>query len=223
LYAVISLSRYANSPGKTHWKLLKHVVRYLKETNEMGLHYKPYSKEIVLESFTDASYNCDIDKGRSFYGHCLAINKCCWTWNASMSKTKPGSAQHAEIGAAYKCLNDTRWASYLLEHCNVEYQKPIPFWMDNRAAIHTMINPGLTKESRHLRPKFFDIRDQQESKLIVLSSISTDLLCADVLTKGLVGKKLALHRNSLSVTVPPHSSVPMDHRSQGLPGKAMEH
>jgi hypothetical protein len=229
LFAVISLSRFANSPGKYHWSLLKHIVKYLKQTNTMGLHYKPSTKEINLETFTDASYNCDVDKGRSIYGYCLTVNKCCWVWHSSLSKTKPGSAQHAEVAAAYKALNDTRYASYLLNHCNVQYIKPIPFWMDNRAAIHTMTNPGITKESRFLRPKYFDIRDQQESKFISMTPISTDLLCADTLTKGLIGQAFARHRESLSVTLPPHdnaklaqisptSNLSMDHRNQDVSG-----
>lgn len=39
-YAVGYLGRFQNQPGQAHWQALKRVVRYLKGTNKLQLHYK---------------------------------------------------------------------------------------------------------------------------------------------------------------------------------------
>jgi hypothetical protein len=213
LFAVISLSRFSSNPGMPHWKNLKHVVRYLKETRTTGLHYKPQNKPLTLNSFSDASYNCDPDTGRSVIGFELDINDCCWLWHSSLTKTIPKSAVFAEIVAASKSLDNTRWASIILEHMKITIVSPIPFHMDNRSAIHTMSNPQCTKESRYIKPKYFDLRESNEDRFISFVPLSTDHLTADIFTKSLIGQKFARHVKALSLAPAPESQT----KRKGLP------
>jgi hypothetical protein len=207
MYAVISLSRFSNNPGKVHWSHLKNIVKYLKTTRTWGLHYKPTSNTGTLNSFTDASYNSDPDTGRSTLGYDLDYNGCCWLWYSALSKTIPKSATHAEIVAASKCLDSTRWATHLLNHMKINFQIPVPFHMDSESAIYTMTNPHCTKEARFLKPKYFDLREEAEQGYINFVPLSTNLLNADALTKALIGQKFERHRASLCVAPSPESSI----------------
>ncbi|KAL8134988.1 hypothetical protein AgCh_009856 [Apium graveolens] len=50
----MSQLRYTRCPNKTHWEALDRVLRYLKATISLGLHYRRFSG--VLEGYSDASW-----------------------------------------------------------------------------------------------------------------------------------------------------------------------
>lgn len=63
-HAVGVLSRFMTNPEKAHWEAAKWLLRYLRGTTDYRISYsKDNMNEIV--GFVDASYACDLDKGRS--------------------------------------------------------------------------------------------------------------------------------------------------------------
>ena len=52
-YSVSKLSRYMSNPGVDHWKANIRVLRYLRYTQNYGLHYTRYLA--VLEGYSDAN------------------------------------------------------------------------------------------------------------------------------------------------------------------------
>ena len=52
-FAVNKLSQYLQNPTVQHWSACKHVLRYLKRTSQLGLHFKP-ALRLTLECFSDA-------------------------------------------------------------------------------------------------------------------------------------------------------------------------
>jgi hypothetical protein len=61
------VSRYQSNLGKTHWKAVKHIFRYLQGTKNMGLCFGIRDIEIV--GFTDADFAGDIDDRKSTSGY----------------------------------------------------------------------------------------------------------------------------------------------------------
>ena len=45
-FAVNLLARYSSSPTRRHWKEIKHILRYLRGTIDMGLYSLNYSNQI---------------------------------------------------------------------------------------------------------------------------------------------------------------------------------
>ena len=66
-YVVSKLSRCTSNPGPDHWKAIVRVLRYLKYTQNYGLHYSKYPT--VLEVYYDANWISDTkdSKSRSSY------------------------------------------------------------------------------------------------------------------------------------------------------------
>ena len=58
-YAVSKLNRYISNPGLDHWKAIVRVLRYLKYTQNYGLHYSKYPA--VLEGYCDANWISQIE------------------------------------------------------------------------------------------------------------------------------------------------------------------
>ena len=62
-YAVGTLSKFTSNPGVEHWNALIRVLRYLKGTINVGLHYSTFP--IVLEGYSDATWNFDSNESKS--------------------------------------------------------------------------------------------------------------------------------------------------------------
>ncbi|KAL0405590.1 UNVERIFIED_CONTAM: hypothetical protein Slati_3872900, partial [Sesamum latifolium] len=53
-FSVSKLARYTSCPDITHWGALDRVLRYLKGTVSLAIHYGRFP--VVLEGYSDASW-----------------------------------------------------------------------------------------------------------------------------------------------------------------------
>ena len=63
-FSVNLLAKYNSAPTKMHWNKIKHVLRYLRGTCDMGLFYSK-TLEPQFFSYVDADYLSDPHKARS--------------------------------------------------------------------------------------------------------------------------------------------------------------
>ena len=74
-FSVNFLARYSSAPTRRHWNGIKHILRYLRGTTDMGLFYSRESKQQLL-GYADAEYLSDP------YKEILAIHEasreCVW-------------------------------------------------------------------------------------------------------------------------------------------------
>jgi hypothetical protein len=71
-FAVSKLSRVVSNLGDDHWRALVRVLRYLKGTMSLGIHYTWYPT--VLEGYCDANWISDADEIYATSGY------VCFTW-----------------------------------------------------------------------------------------------------------------------------------------------
>jgi hypothetical protein len=64
VFSVNVLARYNSDPTRRHWNRIKHVLRYLCGTRDMGLFYQKDIKS-KLVGYVDAEYLSDPHKARS--------------------------------------------------------------------------------------------------------------------------------------------------------------
>ena len=63
-FAVNLLARHSSAPTKRHWNGVKHLLRYLKGTIDLGLYFS-YSSNETLVGYSDAGYLSDPHNARS--------------------------------------------------------------------------------------------------------------------------------------------------------------
>ena len=63
-FVVNLLSRFSSCPTQRHWNGIKHVLRYLQGTKDLGLYYTNYNKD-GLVGFADAGYLSDPHQAQS--------------------------------------------------------------------------------------------------------------------------------------------------------------
>lgn len=80
-FSVNLLARYSSAPTRRHWNGIKHILRYLRGTTDMGLFYSRESKQQLL-GYADAGYLSDPHKGRSQTGYVFNCNGTAISWRS---------------------------------------------------------------------------------------------------------------------------------------------
>ncbi|XP_075083279.1 secreted RxLR effector protein 161-like [Nicotiana tabacum] len=73
-FAVGMLGRYQSNPGIDHWKAVKKVLRYLKETKDYMLMYRK-SKHLEIIGYSYSDFARCIDTRKSTFGYLFQLAK----------------------------------------------------------------------------------------------------------------------------------------------------
>ncbi|XP_056864313.1 secreted RxLR effector protein 161-like [Raphanus sativus] len=78
-FSVGVLSRYMQEPKESHGAALKKLLRYLRGTCSLGLHFL-CGRNLKLEGYSNSSHNVDIDDGESTTGHVFYLGNFPIIW-----------------------------------------------------------------------------------------------------------------------------------------------
>ncbi|XP_069150296.1 secreted RxLR effector protein 161-like [Solanum lycopersicum] len=100
-FAVNLLARYSFAPTRRHWNGIKHILRYLKGTTDMGLFYcVNYCPNLV--GYADAGYLSDPHKAQSQTGYVFIYGGTAISWRSTKQSTVATSSNHAIIIAIHE-------------------------------------------------------------------------------------------------------------------------
>ncbi|KAK1618426.1 hypothetical protein QYE76_023943 [Lolium multiflorum] len=91
--------RKTDADGMEHWTAVKNILKYLKRTKDMFLCYGG-DQELVVTSYTDASWNTDPDDSKSQSGYVFILNGAAVSWASSKQCTVAKSSTESEYIAA---------------------------------------------------------------------------------------------------------------------------
>uniref|UniRef100_A0A2N9I801 Reverse transcriptase Ty1/copia-type domain-containing protein n=1 Tax=Fagus sylvatica TaxID=28930 RepID=A0A2N9I801_FAGSY len=168
---------------------VKHVLRYLRGTTDMGLFY-PYCLNPQLIGYADAGYLSDPHKGRSQTGYLFTYGNTAISWRSVKQTISATSSNHSEIIAIHEASRECVWLRSVIQHiqekCGLSSIKGSPtiLYEDNAACI-TQIRGGYIKGDRtkHISPKFFYTHELQKSGDIDIKQIRSSDNLADLFTK----------------------------------------
>ena len=75
------LARYSSIPTKRHWNGVKHILRYLRGTSDMGLYDSKESKSQLI-GYVDAGYLSDPHKEQSQTGYVFTYGGTTISWRS---------------------------------------------------------------------------------------------------------------------------------------------
>lgn len=96
-YAVSRLSRYKSNRGDDHWVALERVIRYLKGTANLGIHFSGHPA--VLEGFSDSNWISDSDDMKATSGYVFTLADGAVSWKSSKQTILTRSTMEAELVA----------------------------------------------------------------------------------------------------------------------------
>jgi hypothetical protein len=79
-YAVGAVSRFMQEPHELHWKVSKHILRYVQGTITFGIHYGSYSTlDLIGFTYSDWVGDNTDRKSTSSYSLSLGFGPICWS------------------------------------------------------------------------------------------------------------------------------------------------
>jgi len=196
------LAQYQVSPTESDWKALERILRYLRETFDLGLYYSrkgirtTFLKEKVLlvrepenylMGYSDASYGgTESNERRSQSGYVFLICGAAVSWSSQKQKSKAAtSSTDAELYALHKAVKEAMWAHDLLLEIGVHGPPAIRIYQDNTSTIAIASNPVKRGRTRHIAQLQQFVNDAVERKDVELVFCPTADMVADIMTKPL--------------------------------------
>ncbi|KAL0430677.1 UNVERIFIED_CONTAM: Retrovirus-related Pol polyprotein from transposon TNT 1-94 [Sesamum radiatum] len=101
---IASLRIYSSTPTKKHWNGVKHILRYLCGTSDMGLYFewREDAKKSNLVGHSNAGYLFDPHKAISQSGYVFMYGGTAISWRSTKQTLAATSSNHAELIALYE-------------------------------------------------------------------------------------------------------------------------
>ncbi|KAK1694795.1 hypothetical protein QYE76_011492 [Lolium multiflorum] len=156
--------------GMEHWTAVKNILKYLKRTKDMFLCYGG-DQELIVTSYTDASWNTDPDDSKSQSGYVFILNGAAVSWCSSKQCTVAKSSTESEYIAASEASSEAVWMKRFIVELGVvpSALDPLVIYCDNMGAIANAQEPRSHKKLNHIKLRFHSIREYIEDGEIMAS------------------------------------------------------
>ncbi|KAL0378951.1 UNVERIFIED_CONTAM: Retrovirus-related Pol polyprotein from transposon TNT 1-94 [Sesamum radiatum] len=183
-YAVSRLSRYTHNPNNEHWSALHRLLRYLKGTMNLCLHFNKFPA--VLEGFSDANWVTDNDEVSSTSGYVFTLGGGAISWKSSKQTCIARSTMESEFIALELAGQEAEWLRTLVGDMPMWGSSvPVSLHCDSQAAIGIAKNYAYNGKRRHIRIRHSAVRELLKNGIISLEYVRSERNLADPLTKGL--------------------------------------
>ncbi|CAJ2637004.1 unnamed protein product [Trifolium pratense] len=106
-YVVGLLCRFTSRPSDEHWHAIERVMRYLKRTMNLGLHYQRFPA--VLEGYSDADWNTLSDDSKATSGFIFSIAGGAVSWKSKKQTILAQSTMESEMIALATASEEASW------------------------------------------------------------------------------------------------------------------
>ncbi|KAL0420664.1 UNVERIFIED_CONTAM: Secreted RxLR effector protein [Sesamum latifolium] len=144
---------------EAHWSAVKTILKYLKMIKDMFLIYS--GDELILEGYSDASFQSDDDDAKSQSGFVFKLNGGVVDWKSSKQATTVDSTMEAEYIAASEATKEAVWMKNYIQELGVVpiIAEPVVIFCDNNGAITQTKEPRSHHRSKHIVRRYHLLRE----------------------------------------------------------------
>ena len=185
-FAVNALGGYLSNPGLNHWKAVKKVMRYLKDTKDYILTYKR-SDQLEVTGYSDSDFAGCPDDRKSTSGFIFMMAGGAVSWKSVKQTLTATSIMEAEHVACYEAICQAMWLKKLIFgfHIVESISKPLVIYCDSTVAVHFSQNNRSVTRSKHFDIKYLFVREKVREFQTRIEYTATGHMLAYPLTKGL--------------------------------------
>ena len=204
-FSVMALSRHNVQPLAIHLTAAKPVLRYLKATSSLSIHYRHLpNSELSAVGFTDSDWAGNL-KTRKSVGGCVfglgytnrnqeLVTSGLVHWQAKSQSVVALSTLEAEYIASSHATQESLWIRRILEEVantmSINISKgPVPIGCDNQGAIKLIISGVVKQKSKHIDVKYHHVHDEQTKGSVNFRYVTSAANPADLLTKPLAAPR----------------------------------
>ena len=156
-FATNILAWHSQKPTARHWNGVKHLLRYPRGTEDLGLYYRRGTNGDITR-YADFGFKIDEVTGKSQTGYIFIKNRAPISWKSSKQTVTATSTNHAELLAFHEACREVVWLrtmqGILAKQCKMNDQfKPTIIFEDNAACV-TQMSTKFIKGDRvkHISP-----------------------------------------------------------------------
>ena len=196
--AVGILARKCEDPNQADWIGVKRIMRYLKGTASLGLHFtwRKDSQPPIIESYADADWAGDISDRKSTSGIVVTVNGTPVVWKSKKQGGVALSSTEAEFISISECVKATKWLRMILKELSLLSEFPTVLYEDNTGAIKWTSGEKMAK---HVHIRFHFVKEAIMDGSINICYCPTSEMIADALTKGLSAPRTLYLRQELQI------------------------
>ena len=107
----------------------------------------------------------------------------------------------AEFVSYFKATLHSVWLKSFMSGLRVvdSISRPLKLYCDNSAAVFMAKNNKSSSRTKHIDIKYLAIREHVKNKTVVIEHLSTELMIADPLTKGMPSLKFKDHVDNMGL------------------------
>jgi hypothetical protein len=190
-------ARFQASSKECHMMVIKRILRYLRQTPNLGLWY-PKGAQFIIIGYSDFDYTgCKIDK-KSISGTCQLLGRSLVSWSSKKQNFIALSTTEAEYVSTGSCCAQLIWMKQTLLDYGVKFDC-IPLLCDNESAVKIVTNLVQHKKNKQIDIRHHFLRDHMSKGDIVMEGVRTDDQLADIFIKPLDETRFYKFRNELNV------------------------
>ena len=195
--AVGIMSKFMSKPGQSHWKGVKRVQRYIKRSLNVGLKFDASNQTSVdVIGFTDADWAGDIIERKSTSGYVFQICGGAVSWRSKRQEIVALSSTEAEYIALSFAAQELMWLRSYLKDLGYEQQSNL-LYVDNQGAITLSKNPENHSRTKHNDVRYHFVRDLVDKEKIQIHYCPTNVMLADLMSKGLTVQAMKNYARNL--------------------------
>ena len=199
--ALNQLTRHVSDPCAGHITAVKHLLRFLNGTRNLGITYSN-SGNSIPQIYSDATWASDIYTQRSVQAYVVLLYGAAVSWHCGTQKSISLSSTESE----YFALSETVKEAVFIKHIMLQMKfasikhwetEPMTIFEDNQAVIKIVLGDIKHKNQKHILVRLASVRDLFQSKAILPVYVPSADNVADVLTKNLAREPFARFQKSL--------------------------
>jgi hypothetical protein len=123
------------------------------------------------------------------------------SWKSAKQTIIVSSIMEAEFVACFKAIVHGLWLRNFILRLGIidSFSKPLRIYCDNFAAVFFSKNDKYFKSVKHMKLKYLIVKEDVQKQRVSIEHISTQLMVADPLTKGLAPKTFKKHVNGMGL------------------------
>ena len=183
-FAVSNVAKFSANPTTRHWTGVKRILRYLKGTSDLGLHYTSSDVDDLI-GYSDSDWAGNLDDRRSVSGYMFMLCGAPISWMSKKQTSVALSTAEAEYIALSTATQEAVWLRQLTSELRFEQTKPTVIYEDNQSAISLAQNPQFHGRMKHIDIRHHFVREKVTDGMIEIKYCRSNGMLADMLTKGL--------------------------------------
>nr|GEU71850.1 ribonuclease H-like domain-containing protein [Tanacetum cinerariifolium] len=157
-YAVQQICLYMHDPREPHFADLKHILRYVQGTLDLGLHLYA-SSTTTLVGYTDADWAGCPSTRSSTSGYCVFLGENLLSWFAKRQHNLLRSSAEAEYQGVANVVAETTWLCNLLRELHSSLSSTTLVYCDMVSDVYMSANPVQHQRTKHIEINIYFVRD----------------------------------------------------------------